>query len=497
MMCKINDYYLSGGYFMTMISFLTIIVYLINFLLAFAVIVISRKSASATWAWIFVLFFIPIFGFILFMILGRELQLKSFISWRVLKQAETFEPYTKQRDALREGTFEFPNEVAQNYTNLVHMNVEMNYALLTNRNETQLFAIGQDKFKSLLHDIEQAKHHIHIQYYIFKLDVIGEEIYKVLIKKAQQGVKVRVLFDDLGSRKLKVRDFQELIDAGGEVCAFFPAFLSMINPRLNCRNHRKVVVIDGEIGYIGGFNIGKEYAGLDEGFGFWRDLHVRIKGEAVHHLQLHFLFDWYQAMNIHYVEMHSAYFPESKVENVLPIQIVSSGPDTEFESIKESYIRLIMSAKKYIYIQTPYFIPDDAFLKSLQIVASSGIDVRVMTPAKPDHPFIYGGNSAFGGDLLKYGGRIFRYEKGFLHTKMMVIDDEICTIGTTNLDIRSFSLNFELNGIFFDREMAITCRELYLEDEGHSFEMTKERYAKRRKWTKVREGFSRLIAPIL
>ncbi|MGM9944176.1 MAG: cardiolipin synthase [Lysinibacillus sp.] len=482
---------------MTITSILTITVYIINFLLAFAIIFISRKNASATWAWLFVLFFIPIVGFILFMILGRELQLKSFIGWRVLKQAETFEPYTKQRDALREGTFEFPNEVSQNYVDLVRMNVEMNYALLTNHNETQLFTIGQDKFKALQYDIEQAKHHIHIQYYIFKLDVIGETIYNALIKKAQQGVKVRVLFDDLGSRKLKVRDFQELIEAGGEVCAFFPAFLSMINPRLNCRNHRKVVVIDGEIGYIGGFNIGKEYAGLDEGFGFWRDLHVRIKGEAVHHLQLHFLFDWYQAMNIHYVEMNSAYFPESKIEQVLPIQIVSSGPDTEFESIQESYIRLIMSAKKYIYIQTPYFIPNDAFLKALQIAASSGIDVRVMTPTKTDHPFIYGGNSAFGGDLLKYGGRIFRYKKGFLHTKMMVIDDEICTIGTTNLDIRSFSLNFELNGIFFDREMAITCRELYLEDEKDSFEMTKERYAKRRKWTKVREGFSRLIAPIL
>ena len=257
---------------MTITSFITITAYIINFLLAFVIIFISRKSAPATWAWLLVLFFIPIVGFILFMILGRELQLKSFIGWRVLKQAETFEPYTQQRGALRDGTFEFPNEVSQDYAHLIRMNVEMNYALLTNRNETQLFSSGQDKFKALLQDIEQAKHHIHIQYYIIKLDVVGESIYNALIKKARQGVMVRVLFDDLGSRKLKVQDFHELIDAGGEVCAFFPAVLSMINPRLNCRNHRKVVVIDGEIGYIGGFNIAKEYVGLDEGFGFWRDL---------------------------------------------------------------------------------------------------------------------------------------------------------------------------------------------------------------------------------
>lgn len=478
-------------------SILTISVYIINFLLAFVVIFFSRKSASATWAWLFVLFFIPIVGFVLFILFGRELQLKSFVSWRAVKQVETLEPYRMQRDALHDGRFHFPNEVSKNHADLVRMNVDMNYALLTTRNEAELFALGHNKFKAMVHDIEQAKHHIHIQYYIFKLDTVGDEIYQAVLKKAREGLKVRILFDDIGSRKLKVRHFKELLEAGGEVCAFFPSYFAIMNPRLNFRNHRKVVVIDGEIGYIGGFNVGKEYAGLDEDIGFWRDLHVRIKGEAVHILQLHFLFDWYQAMDMNYEEMDRSYFPKVQVDHVLPIQIVSSGPDTEFESIKESYIRMIMSAKRYIYIQTPYFIPDGAFLQALQIAASSGVDVRVMTPAKTDHPFIYGGNSAFGGDLLKYGGRIFRYEKGFLHTKMMVIDDEICTVGTTNLDVRSFSLNFELNGIFFDEAMAIACRDLYLEDEANSFEMTRALYKERPKWTRVREGFSRLIAPIL
>lgn len=482
---------------MTVTTALTILVYTINVLLALLLIFISRKSASATWAWLLVLFIFPIIGFVLFALFGRNLRKKNFVAWNAVKQAETYQPYSKQLHALRDGTYDFPNDISEKYECLIRMNIENNHAMMTKHNTLTMFDAGDEKFEALLRDIERAEHHIHIQYYIFKLDDLGNRIYEKLVEKAKQGVKVKVLYDDLGSRTLKIKHFKQLTDVGGEVCAFFPSILSMINPRLNFRNHRKLVIIDGEIGYIGGFNVGDEYLGLDERFGYWRDMHLRLEGEAVHHLQLHFLFDWKQARNETYDEIDTVYFPKHTVQNELPIQIVSSGPDTEFESIKESYIRMISQAKKYIYIQSPYFIPDDAFLKALQIAASSGIDVRVMTPAKADHPFVYGGNSAFGGDLMKYGGRIFRYEKGFLHTKMMVIDDEICTIDTTNLDVRSFSLNFEINAIVFDEEVAKKCRAVYLEDEQNSFEMTKDMYEERPKWTKVREGVSRLLAPIL
>lgn len=294
-----------------------------------------------------------------------------------------------------------------------------------------------------------------------------------------------------------MKHFKELAEAGGEVLAYFPSFFALLNPRLNFRNHQKLVIIDGKIGYIGGFNVGKEYVGLDKRFGFWRDMHLRIEGNAVHSLQSHFLFDWHQADNSEYNEYSKEYYPLNSVKNITPIQIVSSGPDTDYEAVKENYIRLIMSARKYIYIQTPYFIPDNAFLTAIQIAAASGVKVKIMTPAKPDHIFIYGANSYYLGQLLEHGATVLRYTKGFLHSKMMVIDDEVCTIGTTNLDNRSFSLNFEINAVIYDEKNARSCRILFEEDEQSCFEMTSSIYDERPLWTKMREAFSRLISPIL
>lgn len=482
---------------MSLTGIITISIFVINIFLALIVIFISRKSASSTWAWLLVLLFLPVVGFILYILLGRNLRKKHFLRWKMAHEDEPLRMYIDQKRTIYDQTFEFPNEISKKNKRLIKMNVDYNHAILTAKNEVTLITDGKEKFKQLIQDIESATDHIHIQYYIFKMDETGRAIYQALVKKAQEGISVKFLYDDLGSRKLGHSDFKEFIAAGGEVGAFFPSYLKILNPRVNFRNHRKVVVIDGEIGYIGGFNVGNEYASLDDNFGYWRDTHIRIHGHSVYSLQAHFLFDWYQTKHKKLTDELLTYFPVFHVDHQTPIQIVSSGPDTEIESIKNSYIRMILSAKKYIYIQSPYFVPDIAFLNAIQIAAASGVDVRVITPAKADHPFVYGGNSAYGGDLLHHGGRLFRYKKGFLHSKMMVIDDEICTIGTTNIDVRSFSLNFEMNAIIFDEKIAKQCRELFEQDIVDSFEMTRELYEQRGTWTKIRESFSRLISPIL
>lgn len=479
-------------------SVVTISVYALNLLFALIVIFISRKTASSTWAWLFVLFFLPIVGFVLYLLLGRNLQKKHFVRWHTMHQEETKEIFKEQQEAFKEGRYEFPNAITEKHAQLLQMNLNYNHALLSSRNDVQLLTDGEEKFTSLVHDILAAQHHIHVQYYIFKMDQVGSRIYEALLQKAREGVEVRVIYDDLGSRKLKKKHFKELIEVGGEVEAFFSSYFTLLNPRINFRNHRKLVIIDGKIGYIGGFNVGNEYASLDEKKGFWRDTHLRIKGHSVYSMQAHFLFDWHQARNESYAQHDEAqYFPKFNIDAAIPVQVVSSGPDTDFESIKDSYIRMILSAKKYVYIESPYFVPDEAFYSALTIAAASGVDVRVITPAVTDHPFVYGANSAYGGDLLEHGGRVFRYEKGFLHAKMMVVDDELVTIGTTNIDVRSFSLNFEINAIVFDEAFAIKCRKAFEEDQYESFEMTKERYAQRPLWTKVREAVSRLLSPIL
>ena len=260
----------------------------------------------------------------------------------------------------------------------------------------------------------------------------------LLTKKAREGVKVRILYDEMGSRRIKKRSFNKLIEAGGEVEVFFPSKIPFVNLRINFRNHRKIVIIDGTIAYVGGFNVGDEYLGLDKKFGYWRDTHLRITGDAVHATQIRFILDWNQASNRHDIYYNKEYFPDIPKKGNIPLQIVTSGPDSEWEQIKYGYIKMISSAKKSIYIQTPYFIPDASILDALRIAILSGVDVKIMIPNKPDHMFVYWATLSYIGELLKAGAKVYIYENGFIHAKMIVVDDEAASVGTAKIDVRSF-----------------------------------------------------------
>ena len=469
----------------------------LNILFAMTIIFLERKDASSTWAWILVLFFLPVIGFILYLLLGRQLRKKHLFRWEGRKDIGIEKLISYQITALKEGKLDFREEQIEHFKELVYMNLATNNAVLTQDNAVQIFDDGSDKFEALIQDILIAKDHIHIQYYIYKLDNLGKRILNVLIKKAKQGLKVRILYDEMGSRGVKKRHFKELLDAGGEVEVFFPSILPLINPRLNFRNHRKIAVIDGRIGYIGGFNVGDEYLGLKSKFGYWRDTHMRIEGSAVHPLQTRFLLDWNQASTHHHISYSERYFPAIPQKGDTAMQIVSSGPDTEYAGIKNSYIKMIMSAKKYVYIQSPYFIPDDTFLDAVQIAALSGIDVRIMIPNKPDHPFVYWATYCYAGQLLNAGAKIYHYDKGFIHAKMIVIDDEISTVGTANIDVRSFSLNFEVNAFMYDRDISHSLAEIFEKDILDCTELTIETYENRSLIVKFKESISRLLSPIL
>ena len=482
---------------MSVSTIFTISLYIANMIFAAAIIFVSRKKPSAVWAWLFVLFFLPIVGFIIYILLGRNLRKKNFVRWQAVHQKNYDEKFGEQQEAILNKTFRYPNKQSQKHEQLIHMNVVTNHAYYGEKNEIVLLDTGNAKFDTLVEDILQAKKYVHIQYYIYKMDDLGQRIYHALVEKAKEGLEVKLIYDDLGSRKLKKKHFKELTDHGGQVQAYFPSLFKLLNPRVNYRNHRKLAIIDGSTGYIGGFNVGNEYLGLDKKFNYWRDTHLKVVGTAVHSMQAHFLFDWEQAAGEPPRRQIEHYYPAIETTGTTPIQVVSSGPDTDHESIKKSYLRMIMSAKKYVYIQSPYFIPDEPFLEAVEIAAASGVDVRVMTPAKPDHMFVYGGNSAYGGDVLEAGGRVFRYSKGFIHAKMLLIDDEIVSIGTANIDVRSFSLNFEITALIFEEEFTKKCRALFEHDQEDSFEITEEIYENRPIWTKIREAFSRLISPIL
>ncbi|RUL53651.1 MULTISPECIES: cardiolipin synthase [Lysinibacillus] len=478
------------------ITFFPIMILILNIIFAITVIFLERKDPSSTWAWILVLFFIPLFGFILYLLLGRQMRKKHLFRWEGQKDIGIDKLICYQIEALDNNTLDFNTDTVEKYKSLIHMNLSTSDAVLTQDNDVQIFDDGTKKFEALIEDISNAKDHVHIQYYIFKLDNLGDRIYSILKKKAKQGVKIRVLYDEMGSRGLKKRHFKELQNLGGEVEVFFPSILPLLNPRLNFRNHRKIVVIDGRIGYIGGFNVGDEYLGLNKKFGYWRDTHIRVEGSSVHPLQTRFLLDWNQASenNIDYSE---SYFPAIPKKGNVAMQIVSSGPDTEWPTIKNGYLKLLMNAKRYIYIQTPYFIPDNSFLTAIEIAALSGIDVRIMVPNKPDHMFVYWATYSYVGQLLKAGARIYIYEKGFIHAKTIVIDDEASTVGTANIDVRSFSLNFEVNAFIYDPFISHELAEVFEKDIQDCTELTTEKYENRSGLIKFKESISRLLTPIL
>ena len=451
----------------------------LNIFLALTLIFLERRDASATWAWIMILFFIPIVGFGIYLLFGRKLRRKHLFRWEGKKKVGIDTLIEFQMEAIEDDSFDFRLDDASHYKELIIMHLQNNQAVLTQDNQVDIFIDGREKFDALMEDLKNAKNHIHIQYYIFRLDNLGNSIYNILLEKVKQGVEVRVLYDAMGSRSLRKRHFKEFIDLGGQVEVFFPSIFPLINPRMNYRNHRKIVVIDGRIGYIGGFNVGDEYLGLDKKFGYWRDTHLRIEGSSVHPLQTRFILDWNQASADQDIEYSDRFFPAIPMKGSVGLQIVSSGPDSEWEQIKNGYLKLLMMAKKYIYIQSPYFIPDASFMDTLRIACLSGIDVRIMIPNKPDHIFVYWATYSYVGELIRAGAKVYIYQNGFLHTKMIVIDDEASTVGTANIDVRSFKLNFEVNAFIYDRTTSHQLAEIFEEDMQLSTELTWELYQER------------------
>ncbi|PIC65087.1 cardiolipin synthase [Sporosarcina sp. P13] len=470
---------------------------IINIFLAIVLIFLERRDPASTWAWLLVLFFVPIGGFIIYLLLGRQLREKHLFRWEGRSKIGIEKLIAYQLEAIEDESFEFLKPDTETYHDMIYLHLRNNHSVLTQDNDLQIFTDGNKKFSSLLHDLEHAKDHIHIQYYIFRLDGIGQQIVDILIRKAKAGVKVRVLFDDIGSRGLHVKHFRELTANGGEVAAFFPAVLPLINPRLNYRNHRKLVIIDGRIGYIGGFNVGDEYLGLSKKFGYWRDAHLRMEGSAVHPLQTRFILDWNQASAKTNIQYSEHFFPAIPRKGDVGVQIVSSGPDSEWEDIKDGYLKMIFLAKDYIYIQTPYFIPDTSVLDALRIACLSGVDVRIMIPNKPDHMFVYWATYSNVGQLLKAGAKVYIYDNGFIHAKQIVVDDQVSTVGTANIDVRSFRLNFEVNAFIYDREISHELAEIFEQDIQSCTELTYENYLERARMIKVKESISRLLSPIL
>ena len=472
------------------------IIFFVNILLSIVIIFRERRQTAQTWAWLLVLLFIPVVGFVLYFFFGRGISKEKIFDLRTQAKIGLNVELEEQKQALQRNLYPHPPTAQVEVKQLVYLLTIYGQSLYTATNEMTLYKDGRKKFDALLKDIEGATDHIHMQYYIYRSDALGEEVRDALTEAARRGVKVRVLLDAWGSTQVSSSFFQNLKKAGGEIAFFFPLFVPYINPRINYRNHRKIVVIDGKIGYTGGFNVGNEYLGLVKKFGYWRDNHLRIYGEAVYILQNRFLMDW-NSQHTKEVGYSPKFFPSIHSTGDIAVQIVTSGPDTEHEQIKMTYLKMISLAKREILIQTPYYIPDGSIHEALKLALLSGVKVHIQIPNKPDHLLVYWATYSFAAELIEYGARIETYENGFIHAKTMIIDGGIVSVGSANIDVRSFRLDFEVNTLIYDERMASRVRKAFFEDSKISTHLTKEMYENRGIIIKMKEGLARLISPLL
>lgn len=466
-----------------------------NLAVVFAIVFVERRNPTVALAWVAVLLLFPYVGFVLYLLFGRHIyserrfRLKGQDDLRVRAHVE------RQEQILDQDRVAFADPSVERFRPLMRLLLAEDRAVIWTGNRVVYEDRGEAHFASMLEAIASARDHVHMEYFAIDDDELGRRFIEALAAKAREGVAVRLVYDAVGSQWTRRRFFRPLLDAGGRAVAFFPGYLGPINLRINFRNHRKILVVDGTIGFIGGFNIGLPYIG--EGpLGPWRDAHLRIEGPAVRSLQARFLMDWNYAAKEN-LGLGEGFFPEAPTVGTTVCQVASSGPDTPKMTIKEGFLKLIGSAERTIDITTPYFVPDDSILDALRVAAASGVRVRIMIPSKPDHLFVYWATLSYIGSLLDAGVRAFSYDRGFLHAKTCVVDEESCTIGTANWDVRSFKLNFETNAFVYDRSISALVYSAFERDLAFCTEITPERYATRGRIVRIKESISRLLTPLL
>lgn len=471
--------------------------FLINIVFSLLIIFFQRRNPTTVWAWLLLLYFIPGLGFILYLILGQNFRKDRMFKMKEI-EGEIKYAVRRQEESIYRKKLKLRDPELERFKRLILYNLNEGEAVLTDNNDIRIFTDGREKFQALLSEMDHARNYIHVQYYIIRNDELWKEIEEVLARKARQGVEVRVLFDSMGCRGMHRSDWARMERAGIQVAEFFPALLGKLQLRVNYRNHRKIAVIDGRIGFVGGFNVGREYLGKNKKFGYWRDTHICIEGSAVTSLAVRFVLDWnYAARENLFLEDRLFEIPTYVRGGRDPVQIISSGPDSSSQEIRDNYMRLIHMARKNIYIQTPYFIPDNDIRDALVIAAKSGIDVRIMIPCKPDHPFVYWATYSYIGEMIEAGARCYTYDNGFLHAKCMCVDGLVTCMGTANMDIRSFSLNFEVNAVVYSARTTEKLMEAFENDITRSTLVTRKNYEQRDLAVRVKEQFCRLLSPVL
>lgn len=451
-------------------------------------VLMDNRQPAKTMAWVLVIGFIPVVGVVFYLFFGINHRKE-----RIISQGQMDE-LTKRSMLSFVGQHNF--RVPERQKPLVDLFVNQNLALPFKDNRIDIMTDGYAFFPELLKDIAEATHHIHINIYIFEDDALGRLVADALMTKARQGVKVRLIYDDVGCWRVGNRFFEQMREAGVEVVPFLPVHFPSFTSKVNYRNHRKIIVIDGRIGYIGGMNIARRYVSEK-----WRDTMLRVQGGVVYALQRAFLVDWYFVD--HTLITDRIYYPPVSEEltaknHQLVAQVVTSGPMARYPEIMQGFVRIILAARRYIYIETPYFLPNEPILFALKTAALAGVDVRLMCPLYSDARFLDWASRSYLREIHEAGAKIYLYEPGFLHSKLLISDDSLVSCGSTNVDFRSLENNFEANVFVYDEGTALRLKKIFLDDQSQAVLLSDVPNRLHPKfYARLWESFTRLVSPLL
>lgn len=461
-------------------------------------VMLENRNPIKAVGWVIILILLPAVGLVTYFFFGRDnrrLRLLSRQAYRRIMNNSI--PSIPQEDDGKAMTTQAVSPLIPK-TPLSHLIEGQTNAPILVAHSLEVFTDGHSKMGRLYEDIRQAKEHVHVQYYVFSDDDTGKALADLLAIKASEGVKVRVIYDHVGSWEASSRFFKGMRKKGIEVYPFLPVIFPLLTSKVNYRNHRKLIVIDGKIGYVGGMNIANRYT-IGNELGIWRDTHVRITGPAINGLQTSFMTDWYVAsqrilpIDVYYAD-HSETTPP---ERQIPVQFFQSGPTGPWRTLLLALVRAITNARKSVWIETPYFLPNDSLYKAIIGAALSGIDVRLMIPLRGDSRSVRLASDSYIADLLNAGVKVYRYHRSFLHSKLMIVDDELTIIGSANMDFRSMEHNFELTGCIYDRAVNEEMKAVFAQDLKHCTPITAKTWRKRPFGTRLSESFMRLFAPLL
>ena len=460
-------------------------IYEVIVIMAIIHVILDNRQPAKTMAWALVIWFVPFVGIVFYLFFGINTRKERYVSDRTMNML------TKR--SMLEFAEQQNLRLPEKHKPLIDLFVNQNLSLPFKDNEVDVCMNGYEFFPMLLKDIREAKSHIHIDMYIIADDALGCLVADALIDKAREGVEVRLIYDDVGCWNVKHRFFERMREEGIEAVPFMPVHFPQFTSKVNYRNHRKIIVIDGLVGYIGGMNIALRYARES-----WRDTMLRVKGGGVYALQRAFLVDWY-FVDRSLLSDRKFYppFADSLMANDTLSQVVTSGPVTPYPEIMQGYVRIIMGARQYLYIETPYFLPTESVLFALKTAALGGVDVRVICPMHSDARFVEWASRSYLREAVEAGVQVSLYKPGFLHSKLLVCDDAIATCGSTNLDFRSFENNFEANIFYYGEEVALKMKDVFLKDMEQSVLLTDIPSRMSRKIViRLWESLTRMLSPL-